>query len=348
MKRRKAEEEDYGYLNEEESAISLPMVIGGVVLIVVIIVLCALLWQLLHKEKPAGATSQTSQTMAEDTLVNQGIAGKATQEAAAGKDATSGAREDGDSGQGAKGEGTQEAESVGGAGGTEQEAATGNAGDTQKGGEADSSGDNAGASAEAEGTGEGAGASGAGENQATGPNQGVIMTFQNVEETVTAKDVTNLRSEPSTASGDTVVAQLNNGETAKRTGINETTGWSRLEYEGVVLYASSRLLTTDLTAKPENTGNQGTTDSNTVTTAAGRTITFTPCDDTVSPKMEVNLRNEPSTNQGDDTVHYRLLYGETVHRTGYDDASGWSRVEYDGKVLYVVTSLIYVVEEQSE
>ena len=62
------------------------------------------------------------------------------------------------------------------------------------------------------------------------------MTFQDVDEIVTAKDVTNLRSEPSTTGENTVVTQLENGKTAKRTGINETTGWSRVEYDGKVLY----------------------------------------------------------------------------------------------------------------
>lgn len=35
---------------------------------------------------------------------------------------------------------------------------------------------------------------------------------------------------------------------------------------------------------------------------------------------------------------------ETVHRTGISEDSGWSRVEKDGVVCYVVTSLIYVPE----
>lgn len=320
-KHKKAEDEDFGYLNEEESAVSLPMVIGGAVLVVVIIVLCVLLWQLLHQEKPAGSSNPNA-TMAADTLVNQGIGGKVNQE-------TSSAQKDGEAtgvSKDGNGEGTADSEETG-----EEPTSSEETGEEPTCSEETGEGDGAANSAEA-GTGDGA---------------TTTMSFREVEETVTAKDVTNLRSEPSTTGENTVVAQLKNGETAKRIGINETTGWSRLEYKGGIVYASSRLLTTDLTAKPENTGNQ-VADSNTVTTAAGRIITFTPCDDTVSPKMEVNLRLEPSTNQGNDTVHCLLLYGQNVHRTGYDDASGWSRVEYDGKVLYVVTSYIYVVEEPSE
>ena len=83
---------------------------------------------------------------------------------------------------------------------------------------------------------------------------------------------------------------------------------------------------------------------NRVSTAGGRVIIFSDCDDWISPKEYVNLRLEPSTDGGNDTVSCQLNYGEKAHRTGYSTDSGWSRVEYDGKVLYVVTSLMYVVE----
>ena len=184
------------------------------------------------------------------------------------------------------------------------------------------------------------------------------LTFQEVDETVTAKEVTNLRSEPSTERTDTVVTQLKNGQTARRTGVNDAAGWSRLEYNGQVLYAASRLLTTEL-----STENAGTSESNTsagsqpentpseddtVTTSTGRVITFTDCDDTISAKIAANLRLEPSSAQENASIHCQLEYGQTAHRTGYDEASGWSRVEYDGKVLYTVTSLVYVVEETNE
>ena len=174
--------------------------------------------------------------------------------------------------------------------------------------------------------------------------QGTGMTFTEVDETVTAKEVTNLRSKPGTTGDDTVVTQLSNGQTAHRTGINEAEGWSRLEYNGQTLYAVNRLLTTDLSA-PEP---QTPAVSATVVTAGGRKITFTECDDYISPKIEVNLRGEPATDQGNASVHYLIKYGEKLHRTGYDDTSGWSRVEYNGEVLYVVTSLTYVVEDEEE
>ncbi|MDE6517783.1 MAG: hypothetical protein K2L18_08055, partial [Acetatifactor sp.] len=71
------------------------------------------------------------------------------------------------------------------------------------------------------------------------------MKFEAVDEYVTAKDVTNLRSEPSTDQGQlTVITQLSNGQNAHRIGINTDTGWSQLEYNGQVLYAVSQYLTT--------------------------------------------------------------------------------------------------------
>ena len=69
------------------------------------------------------------------------------------------------------------------------------------------------------------------------------LHFVEVEDVVTAKDVTNLRSEPSTAQGKaTVLTQLHNGETAIRIGREDTTGWSKLVYNGQIMYASTNYL----------------------------------------------------------------------------------------------------------
>ena len=165
------------------------------------------------------------------------------------------------------------------------------------------------------------------------------MSFIAVDETVTAKDVLNLRSAPTTADSENVVAQLKNGESAKRIGVNKDTGWSKLEYNGQTVYAVSRYLTTDLTYKPP----VQKTNLNRVNTLDGRVIIFTDCDDYISPKNYVNLRLEPSTSEGNATVHAQLNYGEVVHRTGYSADAGWSRVEYNGQVVYVVTSYMITV-----
>ena len=69
------------------------------------------------------------------------------------------------------------------------------------------------------------------------------LKFTAVEDVVTAKDVTNLRSEPSTSQGAaTVLAKLRNGETAVRIGKEDTTGWSKLVYNGQIMYASTNYL----------------------------------------------------------------------------------------------------------
>ncbi len=69
------------------------------------------------------------------------------------------------------------------------------------------------------------------------------LTFEPVNDVVTAKDVTNLRSEPSTSQGQaTVLTQLKNGEKAVRIGREDTTGWSKLVYDGQIMYASTNYL----------------------------------------------------------------------------------------------------------
>ena len=162
------------------------------------------------------------------------------------------------------------------------------------------------------------------------------MEFTEVSDTVTAKDVTNLRTVPSTLEEGNVAAQLLNGEVLTRTGVNETYGWSRLDYNGQVVYAVSSYLTTDLSYKtPIIPG-----DPNRVATQDGRVIIFVDHDDYITPKEYVNLRTEPSTSEGEATVRCQIQSGDNVHRTGYSPDSGWSRVEYNGEILYVVSSMV--------
>ena len=131
------------------------------------------------------------------------------------------------------------------------------------------------------------------------------MSFEAVQENVTPKDFVNLRVMPSTQDAIKIVEQAKNGDILVRTGINEDTGWSRLEKDGEVLYAVSSYLTTDLSyVTPAKTN-----DPNRVGTRDGRVIVFTDCDDWVSPKEYVNLRTEPSTSEGDVTVDCQLNYG---------------------------------------
>lgn len=67
--------------------------------------------------------------------------------------------------------------------------------------------------------------------------------FEFVDDRVTAKKAVNLRSLPSTEDPRcVVVAQLDNGVTIRRTGINRDLGWSRVDYNGQPLYCITSYL----------------------------------------------------------------------------------------------------------
>ena len=72
-------------------------------------------------------------------------------------------------------------------------------------------------------------------------DDGIKTEFQAVNEQVTAKSETNLRTLPSVTDSE-VVYTLKNGEYLTRTGISAN-GWSRLEYNGQNVYAVSSYLT---------------------------------------------------------------------------------------------------------
>ena len=67
-------------------------------------------------------------------------------------------------------------------------------------------------------------------------------------------------------------------------------------------------------------------------------MNFTEVNEAVTAKDSTNLRDIPS--QGaDSTIVYTLRNGETVMRTGVSD-SGWSRLTYDGRTVYAVSSYL--------
>ncbi len=172
--------------------------------------------------------------------------------------------------------------------------------------------------------------------------------FKDVEETVTAKEATNLRNVPSQGDDSTVMLTLYNGQTAIRTGISSS-GWSRVILNGETYYAVSSLLTTDLTVKTPEPAAPSVTDTPENTTSGdGIKTVFSPCDETVMPKMEVNLRTIPSVTDPDSIVVATAKFGETFKRTGINTDYGWSRVEYNGQTLYCVSSYIYVYELSEE
>ena len=163
-----------------------------------------------------------------------------------------------------------------------------------------------------------------------GPDVEAMMDFEGVWEHVTAKEAVNLRDMPSQDDMATVLHTLVNGDVCMRTGISDS-GWSRLIYEGQVCYAVSSMLTTDL-EPPKPTEDDGI-----------ETV-FRPVEDQVTAKDAVNLRLKPSVTDLEATVVVQLQHGQVVRRTGINEDVGWSRVEYNGQVLYCVTSYLEVVE----
>ena len=160
-----------------------------------------------------------------------------------------------------------------------------------------------------------------------------LMNFTDVEETVTAKDVVNLRDRPGQEADSVVLATLSNGETAQRTGISSS-GWSRLVINGQKVYAVSSFLTTDTSyVKPEEEPAAPAVADNGIKTQ------FTAVNENVTAKIEVNLRTVPSVTNSDAVVAATLKYGEWITRTGISD-NGWSRVEYNGQTLYCISSYL--------
>ena len=157
------------------------------------------------------------------------------------------------------------------------------------------------------------------------PEVGIIFT--EVNETVTAKQETNLRTEPSTANDASVAAKLVHGDTATRTGIGHN-GWSRLIYNGQTYYAVTSYLTTDM----GDTGQQ----------APPQGPVYTPVNERVTAKIETNLRSEPST-ASDDTVVGLLHNGEVLTRTAIGD-NGWSQLDLNGQTVYAVSSFLTTAE----
>jgi GH25 family lysozyme M1 (1,4-beta-N-acetylmuramidase) len=159
-----------------------------------------------------------------------------------------------------------------------------------------------------------------------------LMSFKEVQEKVTAKDVTNLRDIPGQGDDSTVLMQLNNGEIAVRTGVSDS-GWSRLIIDGQKYYAISQYLTTNLEYRTPDENGEGELKTQ-----------FTSVSQNVTPKIEVNLRKLPSVTNPDAVVAATVYAGEVFERTGINQEYGWSRVEYHGQTLYCVSSYLNIVE----
>lgn len=93
-----------------------------------------------------------------------------------------------------------------------------------------------------------------------------------------------------------------------------------------------------LNISSDNTPDSTPVSTETITVSPEANMTFTQVNETVTAKIEVNLRNIPSQDS-DSTVTALLKNGDTATRTGISD-SGWSRLIYNGQVCYAVSSYL--------
>jgi lysozyme len=145
--------------------------------------------------------------------------------------------------------------------------------------------------------------------------------FSPQKDKVTAKDEVNLRSVPTT-SGD-IVGTLKSGTFLERTAVSEQ-GWSRLTYKGKSVYAISSYLSQKVVDKP-------------ATTEPTQTDGFVAVDEKVTAKSETNLRDKPVI-EGSQVI-YTLKNGEYVRRVGIHN-NGWSKIEYNGQIVYAISSYL--------
>ena len=73
-------------------------------------------------------------------------------------------------------------------------------------------------------------------------------------------------------------------------------------------------------------------------------IAATDVNEVVTPKEVINLRSKPSVTDTDSVVVATVYAGTTFTRTGINNEYGWSRVEYNGQVLYCVSSYLKAAE----
>ena len=161
------------------------------------------------------------------------------------------------------------------------------------------------------------------------PDVEAMFDFEPVYEDVTAKEETNLRSMPSQGEESEVIYTLKNGEIATRIAICNS-GWSKVIWKGEAYYAVSSYLTTNLNYNPGELQE----DSNGIQTE------FREVNEKVTAKELVNLRKLPSVTNPEAVVVCQLKKGDIAVRTGINEELGWSRVEYNGEILYCVSSYI--------
>lgn len=77
-------------------------------------------------------------------------------------------------------------------------------------------------------------------------------------------------------------------------------------------------------------------------------VVFTETDDYVTALEVTNMRSEPSTAQGVNTVVAKLNNGEAVRRVGMNEEVGWSKLIYNDQIVYASTAYLVEVEAPAE
>ncbi len=148
----------------------------------------------------------------------------------------------------------------------------------------------------------------------TNTNKPQEATFTDVNEAVFTNDRVNLRKSYSTSSAK--ITTLDKNTKLTRTGISSN-GWSRVTYNGQTGYIYTQYLTKDETPTEKE-------------------VKITDVSETMYANQNCNLRKSWTTSS--DKVGY-LTKGQEITRTGVTD-NGWSRIKYEGKDVFVLSSLI--------
>ncbi len=162
-----------------------------------------------------------------------------------------------------------------------------------------------------------------------GPDIEAMMSFEPVNEEVTAEDETNLRDIPSQGSDSQVLYTLKNGQVAQRIAVSSS-GWSKVIYEGNTYYAVSSYL---MTMSGEDGDAYMSSDSDEIQTQ------FRETNQIVTAKDVVNLRSLPSVEHPKVEVLAQLKNGDTATCIGTSD-SGWSKLIYKGTTCYAISSYL--------
>ena len=175
--------------------------------------------------------------------------------------------------------------------------------------------------------------------------------FQLVDEQVTAKIETNLRSLPSTESDDYIVATIYNGDWIRRTGIGHN-GWSRVEYDGGEAFMKSEYLaavddgSSDGDASEEDAGEEagaeeeedasGDDAPSAGEASDGADPADVPDSGTYRLTSTVNIRSSAS----EDADRIGVGYSGDEVEILMKQSDGWTRVRFKGEEGYIRTDVL--------